>query len=257
MFVKKIFRITIFIFLCTGFNIYAEDDINLPDLTTVVSAENEEEEKILAPDFTDLIQIPETAGNLVPELPEMELKEGEELAVYDDEDKNNQVYAEGKIGGGYPASFTGDFAVSKIFGKNPFRISFNHQSSAGYCGHSLADGYSNSNTEIKVNKSISLNNLFITLDGAYQDLGNGLQSKAESVSSVNQDMVFGKGNLLWTLPKGFFVNSSVDSEFYNRFAYPQACAREYFSRYPNQKAICSGMLHKRPTGFQCFASRSR
>ena len=108
--------------------------------------------------------------------------------------------------------------TQRIYGENPFRISFTHQSSAGYCGHSLADGYSNNNTEIKVNQSISLKNLFITLDGAYQDIGNGLQSKAESVSSVNQDTVFGKGNILWTLPKGFFVNGSVDSEFYNRFA---------------------------------------
>ena len=214
-FITAIFLLAVFSF---GFSLYAEDDIELPDLTTVVSADKEEEENIPAPDFTDLIQLPETAGKLVPVLPEVELKDGEELAVYDDDDKNNQVYAEGKIGGGYPASFTGDFAVSKIYGENPFRISFTHQSSAGYCGHSLADGYSNNNTEIKVNQSISLKNLFITLDGAYQDIGNGLQSKAESISSVNQDTVFGKGNILWTLPKGFFVNGSVDSEFYNRFA---------------------------------------
>ena len=63
-----------------------------------------------------------------------------------------------------------------------------------------------------------MKNLFITLDGSYQDLGNGLQSKSESISSINQDTVFGKGNLLWNLPKGFFISSYADSEFYNRFA---------------------------------------
>ena len=218
MILKKIFKITFFAFLCTGFSLYADDNIELPDLTTVVTTDNDSEENIPAPDFTELIQMPETLGKLVPELPEVELQEGEELAVYDDNDKKNQIYAEGKIGGGYPASFTGDFAVSKIYGENPFRISFNHQSSAGYCGHLLSEGYSNNTTEIKLNKSISLKNLFITLDGSYQDLGNGLQSKAESISSINQDTVFGKGNLLWNLPKGFFISSYADSEFYNRFS---------------------------------------
>ena len=218
MILKKIFKITIIAFLSAGFCLYADDSIELPDLTTVISNDLDSEENIPAPDFTELIPMPETLGTLVPELPEVELQEGEELAVYDDNDKKNQIYAEGKIGGGYPASFTGDFAVSKIYGENPFRISFTHQSSAGYCGHSLSEGYSNNNTEIKLNKSISLKNLFITLDGSYQDLGNGLQSQAESISSINQDTVFGKGNILWKLPKGFFINGIVDSEFYNRFS---------------------------------------
>ena len=60
-----------------GFSLYAEDDIELPDLTTVVSTDKDENENIPAPDFTDLIQLPETAGKLVPELPEVELKDGE------------------------------------------------------------------------------------------------------------------------------------------------------------------------------------
>ena len=67
-FITAIFLLAVFSF---GFSLYAEDDIELPDLTTVVSADKEEEENIPAPDFTDLIQLPETAGKLVPELPEV------------------------------------------------------------------------------------------------------------------------------------------------------------------------------------------
>lgn len=197
--------------------LFAEEKVDLPDLTTVISVENDFQDEVEVPDFSDVILLPEETGKLVPELPEIGIDENVEPIESVEENQNNQIYAEGKIGGGYPASFTGDFAVSRIFGKNPFKISFNHNSSAGYSGYSLSEGYNNNETKINIEKQIDFEKLTILLEGDYQDLGNGFQSKVENISSINQDRVFGKGNIFWTLQKGFYLNGFVDSELYNRF----------------------------------------
>ncbi len=202
-----------------NFGLFADNGkIDLPDLTTEVSSETTDVEDIPTPDFSDVVTVPETTGSLVPELPEVEVIEGKDVVVSSSEEDGKQIYAEGQIGGGYPASFIGNFSVSKIFGANPFTISFDHESSAGYGGTELSEGYNNNNTSIVLDKIFNFNNITLELTGNYEDSGNGLQNKSESISAVNRDVIGGTLDFLWELPYGFSVGSLITSDFYYRFA---------------------------------------
>ncbi len=108
-------------FACT-FSFFAQE-IELPDLTTVIDGTSTEELELELPDFSDVVETPADSGKIVPVLPEVEIIQNQEVVVTQDDANQRQIYAEGVIGGGYPAIFTGDFSVSKIFGDNPVKIS--------------------------------------------------------------------------------------------------------------------------------------
>ena len=195
-----------------------ESQIELPDLTTVVSGAEEEESLAPAPDFDDVLELPFNSGDLVPVLPAAAV--GDEAAVVNatNDDLQKDIYAEGTIGGGYPAAFTGDFEISRLYGADPFKISFAHNSAAGFAGHNLADGYSNHSTLIGVEKDFIRKSLRWGFAGRYEDCGNGLQSKTESIAANNQDAVGLSANVLWELPNDFELAFNAGSEFYYRFA---------------------------------------
>lgn len=195
----------------------SDSQIELPDLTTVVTGENSEE-YAPAPDFTDVLNMPYDSGDLAPVLPAAAVENDGIVSSPVDEYQNKDIYAEGKIGGGYPATFEGNFEISRLYGADPFRIAFNHESTGGYAGHNLADGYNNNDTSIELQKDFIRKNLKWGFGGSYEDLGKGFQGKTESVSSNNQDSVGLFFNLLWSMPKNFQLSFNVDSEFYYRFA---------------------------------------
>lgn len=205
-------------FVCSAEKKAEKNNIELPDLTTEVTTNSQDAENISGPAFEDIIELPKTTGNLVPELPDVELQEENELVLSATEENKNQIYAEGQIGGGYPASFIGDFSVAKILGKNPFKISFNHKSNAGYSGHELSEGFNNDKTVIGINKKITFDKMELGLNGIYEAQGNGLQGKAESISSINQNIISGDVDFLWQLPNNFLLQSDIFSDFYCRFA---------------------------------------
>lgn len=203
-------------FFACNFSFFAQE-IELPDLTTVIDGTSTEELELELPDFSDVVESPADSGKIVPVLPEVEIIQNQEVVVTQDDANQRQIYAEGVIGGGYPAIFTGDFSVSKIFGDNPFKISFSHDSAAGYVGSQLSDGYNNNQTTISMDKVFSIKNITLNLNANYEDAGNGLQGKAESVSSINQDQLNGSVDFLWNLKHGFSIGSLVFSDFYYRF----------------------------------------
>ena len=207
-------------FVAAGFAQEAteESQIELPDLTTVVSGSNQQEELAPAPDFDDVLELQYNSGVIVPVLPSSSAGgEGDVVNASNDE-MQKDIYAEGTIGGGYPASFTGDFEVSRLYGADPFKISFAHESAAGYAGHNLADSYSNHSTLISVEKDFIRSKLRWGFAGRYEDLGNGFQSKVEGLAANNQDSVGLSANFLWALPKNFQFSFAAGSEFYYRFA---------------------------------------
>ena len=195
-----------------------ESQIELPDLTTVVSGSNQQEDFAPAPDFDDVLELPFNSGELVPVLPSAAAEGEADVVNAANDAMQKDIYAEGTIGGGYPASFIGDFEVSRLYGADPFKISFAHESASGFAGHNLADSYSNHSTLISVEKDFIRKNLKWGFSGRYEDLGNGFQSKVESIGANNQDSIGVAANFLWALPKDFELSFTAGSEFYYRFA---------------------------------------
>jgi len=215
---KRLLILSALILFTFNYVSFAQNEIDLPDLTTVIDGNPSEELELELPDFSDVVEVPDESGKILPQLPEVEIIQNQELVPSTSEEKGRQIYAEGIIGGGYPAIFTGDFSVSKIFGDNPFKISFSHDSSAGYAGRELSEGYNNNQTSIAIDKVFAIKNITLNLSANYEDVGNGLQGKVESVSSVNQDELNGKLDFLWKLNHGFSVGSLLASDFYYRFS---------------------------------------
>ena len=207
-------------FTASGFaqNASEESQIELPDLTTVVSGSDQQEDYAPAPDFDDVLEPQYNSGELVPVLPSASADGEADIVNATNDAMQKDIYAEGVIGGGYPAAFTGTFEVSRLYGADPFKISFAHNSAAGFAGHHLADGYKNHSTLIGVEKDFIRSNISWGFAGHYEDLSDGLQSKTESVAANNQDAVGLSANFLWTLPKDFQISFEAGSDFYYRFA---------------------------------------
>ena len=196
----------------------SEGQIELPDLTTVVSGSNQEEDIAPAPDFDDVLELPFNSGDLVPVLPAASAGGETDPVTATNDAMQKDIYAQGTIGGGYPASFTGDFEISRLYGADPFKISFAHNSTAGFAGHSLSDGYGNHSTLIGVEKDFIRNKINWGFAGRYEDLQNGFQSRTEGIAAYNQDAIGLSANFLWKLPKDFELSLQAGSEFYYRFA---------------------------------------
>lgn len=196
----------------------ADSQIELPDLTTVITGKDDTEADAPAPDFETVLNINYDSGNLVPVLPAATVGNEVSASTYGDSYKDKDIYAEGRIGGGYPAAFAGDFEISRIYGSNPFKISFNHESQGGFAGHSLTDGYNSKNTSINLQRDFISEKLSFGVAGRYEETGNGLQNKSDSISALTQEEICAFANLNWKLPDNFELISSVDSEFYFRYA---------------------------------------
>ena len=85
-----------------GTGLHAQN-IELPEVTTVISGETEKAGTDTLPDFSDVLKLPNGSGDLQPVLPEAESAENNEIAAGKTKPVEKSVYAEGLIGGGYPA----------------------------------------------------------------------------------------------------------------------------------------------------------
>ena len=196
----------------------SDSQIELPDLTTVVAGGEETDDFAPPPSFEDVLDIPYNSGDLVPVLPSVSGGDESDVVAAGSQSEQKDIYAQGEIGGGYPASFIGNFEIARLYGADPFKLSFNHNSAAGFASHNLADDFKEGKTSIALEKDFIRKNIRWGLSGLYEDRGNGLQSKVESISAYNQDSVGLAGNLLWTLPKDFYLGFNLDSLFYFRFS---------------------------------------
>ncbi|MCQ2575264.1 MAG: hypothetical protein MJ162_00875 [Treponema sp.] len=215
---KKLIYTILFsqVLLFAGFG--QESNIELPDLTTEVKGETAAFEEAEIPDFNTVVVLPQDSSDIVPELPnaEAEFPEKNILDVIRNH-QDKQIYANGQIGGGYPATFIGDFDVSRIAGNNPFKIGFDHRSSSGFSGNDLSSGYNTEYTKIELERKSLGKNFNWSASGYYEDSGNGFQSKVPGISSANQQEIFGVGSVEWKLPLGFNIFAGGYSSFYNRY----------------------------------------
>ncbi|MCR5252499.1 MAG: hypothetical protein K6C98_02125 [Treponema sp.] len=194
------------------------ENIELDDLTTVIKSGNLIAGDDALPNFSDVVEEPKGSGSIVPVLPDVTVQEKTGIADAASAKKEKSVFAEGKVGGGYPALFFGDFSVYRLSGQNPFFIGFNHNSAAGYSGHSLKDGYKDSTTGINITKTVQRSKATINLEGKYQVLVNGLQQQAVDISDVTQNDVNGNVDFRWQFNDVFALGGILNTEFYNRYS---------------------------------------
>lgn len=215
---KRLFLISIFAFsLITSEAVFAQN-IELPDLTTIISGETIQAGADALPDFKDVMILKEGSGNVVPVLPDVDTPTDYDENIQTAGQTEKTIFAEGLIGGGYPTVFTGNFSVFKLSEQSPFKVSFAHDSAVGYGNHSLSDGYNDKNTSLFVEKGFSKNQFDVKVSGAYQSLSNGLQKHFPGVTGLNQDNYSGKIDFLWSITDIFSAGLVTDIDFYNRYA---------------------------------------
>lgn len=242
--------------ICSAFFLFAaeKDSIYLPDLTTVIEGEssvpNPDEDFTLSAEFS----LPVGTGELEPELPSFEISEGDE-ALYDTENSSEKlVFAEGKVGAGYPGNFIGDFSVYRVTGNDPFKISFNYDGAEGYSGKSYSEGFNDRNMKIGAEKTFSGNNMKWKVSGKYTAIENGLQGKVSELTTLKQQDIGTGAEYSWILPNGFLFDSTLDLGLYNRFADTLSSASlplwlndvSVFSLTPTVKISWNSMNYKNP-----------
>ena len=205
----------------TNATLWAQN-IELPEVTTVISGESEKAGEDSLPDFSDVLKLPVGSGDLQPELPEEESSDNTDIAAGKAKPVEKSVYAEGLIGGGYPAFFTGNISVARTIGASPFKFSFEHDSASGYAKHSLTDGYSDRTTKLSIEKEYKKNQLKWGAFGSYKSASDGLQGNLiyddSKVGLLNRDLYNAGGNISYFFDNGFSLGTSAGVDFYNRYA---------------------------------------
>ena len=197
-------------------------NIELPEVTTVISGETEKAGEDALPEFGDVLKLPNGSGGVEPVLPEAETSGSTSVASGKSKPVEKSVYAEGLIGGGYPAFFTGNISVARTVGASPFRFSFEHDSALGYANHFITDGYSDKTTKLSVEKKYKKNHLEWGASGFYKTASNGLQGKLihnnSEIGLLNQDKYNAGGNISYSFDNGFSMGASAGANLYNRYA---------------------------------------
>lgn len=218
---KKIMKMNKYIFttlfLLSGTVLFAQN-IELPDVTTVITGDSVTVGADALPDFEDVLLVKEGSGDIEPQLPDVESPSSSELNSKNSGEAEKSIFAEGQIGGGYPTLFKGDFSVFRLSGLSPFKLYFGHDSSAAYGSHALTDGFSDRSTNLTIEKSFQKNSFKWGFYGAYQALSNGLQNQIAGITNLNQDNYSGSGNFEYDFGKGLSLGVNAGLNFYNRYA---------------------------------------
>ena len=235
---KKLYTIVFAASIFTA-GVFAQN-IELPEVTTVISGETEKAGEDTLPDFSDVLKLPVGSGGLQPVLPEVEAAEETDIAAGKAKPVEKSVYAEGLIGGGYPAFFTGNISVARTIGASPFKFSFEHDSALGYANHSLTDGFSDRTTKLSVEKSYKKNHVEWGASGVYKSSADGLQGKGLASDSaaglLNRDLYSAGGNISYTFDRGFMLGAAANTDFYTRYteiACPDIETVAYYSIMPS------------------------
>ena len=227
----------------TGFTgsarLFAQN-IELPEVTTVISGESEKAGADALPDFSDVLKLPNGSGGVEPVLPEVETGESTEVAAGKTKPVEKSVYAEGLIGGGYPAFFTGNISVARTIGASPFKFSFEHESALGYAKHYVTEAFNDRTTKLSIEKQYRKNHLEWGASGAYKSSSDGLQGNLvynnSAIGLLNRDLYNADGNISYSFDNGFSLGAAAAADFYNRYSEiscPQIKTTGFFSVMPD------------------------
>jgi len=215
---KRVYKTTALVLMVTAASFAFAQNIELPDVTTVIEGDSIKAGLDTLPEFNDVLVVEGNSGKVVPKLPEVDAPEDSAPSVGSGDVTEKTIFAEGLIGGGYPTLFEGNFSVFRMTGESPFKLEFDYNSSNGYAGHALTDGFYDRNTKLLVEKSYKKDKLSWGANGFYQATNDGLQNRVEGMSSINHEVYDVNGNVAYELGKGFTTGAFVDVDFYNRYA---------------------------------------
>lgn len=213
---KKIIYSLILVTVFSSF--VTAQNIELPDVTTIIDGETIKVGLDALPDFSDVLIIDNGSGEVVPELPDVDAPADSDLEKSKNSTEEKSIFAEGLIGGGYPTMFLGDFSIFRTIGDSPFKLGFSYNSAVGYAGHLSTDGFNDRITKLTLEKSYHKNQFSWGFNGNYQSVSNGLQKHINGISSINQDAYAGNGNVAYEFDNGFSIGFDADVNFYNRYA---------------------------------------
>lgn len=198
-------------------SIFAQN-IELPDVTTVIEGDSIKAGLDTLPDFKDVLIVNGNSGKIVPKLPDVEMPEDEAGTQISEGAVEKTIFAEGLIGGGYPTLFEGEFSVFRMSGESPFKLEFDYSAANGYANHALTDGFYDRTAKLLVEKSYKKDRLSFDLNGLYQAVNDGLQKQIEGISSLNHEIYDANGKISYELGKGFVLGTAFGVNFFNRYA---------------------------------------
>lgn len=196
-----------------------EEEIMLPEVSTVISGGAPKAGKSAVPDFSKILPQYEEEKNL-PDFPdEVSQNQSEEFDISNNSSSPvKNIYAEGIAGAGYPGFFTGNFSIYRQSGNSPFLIKFFHESVDGYAGKPLTSGYFDRSTGIQASKKIVSQKHVFDISGKYESTSNGLQNKFENISDVSKNLVDFNLKWDWKISNNFFLSIDGKGNWYRRFA---------------------------------------
>lgn len=196
---KKYFFSLILFFL--SFNFYAQNSsqIELPEVTTIISTETLTVDEKSVPKFSDILEISENSGAVTIKLPKINESENNEIN-FDEKTEEKTVFVEGNVLGGFPNLFLTDFSIFEQNENSPMKIHFSYKNHFGYAFHSLNDAFFNKNLNFDFEKKIVNKKIICNFLGLYDFWENGLQNLTDNIHSANQNNIFGKIDFLYNLP---------------------------------------------------------
>lgn len=213
---KNKFYITLLLIITGCGMAYSQSEkIELPDVTTVIEG-GVQTMKIPAPDLEISAALPSKTSDIVPVLPEE--KTVEPVQEVKNTETVSDTVVEGKVGGGYPPSFVGQFGVKNSNKSEPYSIEFIHDSVAGLAGKSLNDCYNSVNTGIQLFKAISFPKGNLLLSGNYTSSSNGFQTAVDNLSALNQTTIDMGVDYKQYLSNNSSFDLDFDGNFYNRYS---------------------------------------
>ena len=222
-YMKKLTRLSVFLMICAVIfcqNLSAEEaneeEIELPDVTTVISGGALTAGKDSVPEYKNIL--PDLQSGSV-KLPELGSVQGTDSSSYSlqSESYNKSVYAEGKIGGGFPLSFVGDFSIYRTTGNSPFALSFFHESNEGVADNKARKGYFFRTTGVTADKEFNFNSGSNKFSAKYITANNGLQSQSSSFTDEVLHNVDGIYDGTVNLSNGVFFEYGTSLDFHNRY----------------------------------------
>ena len=218
---KNLFLKITFLFLVSAFifpqNAENVEEIELPDVTTVVNGKTFTAGKDSVPDYSEIL--PENDSPEV-QLPQMEGVKTARNSVDLTErpaQKEKDIYAEGELGAGYPFYFKGDFSIYRASGNSPFEINFAHESAEGFAREKSNEGFFARETSVHGKQSFYHEKVNHSLEATYKMTDDGLQLKSDSYSDSVQHTISGLAKSDWTLTNGMLISYGLEAAWFNRY----------------------------------------
>lgn len=195
------------------------EEISLPDVSTVISGGAPKVGKSAVPDYSQVLPQSNKNEEILPQLPdsgEVVSPNVDSVAASGNPKKN--VYASGTAGAGYPGYIIGNFSLYRQSGKNPFRVTFSHETANGYSGHSFTSAYFDRKTNFYAEKAFSSEKMDLFFVGSYENKGNGFQDRIPGMTDVSKDKL--NGGFDWTVRfnKEVSMNLNTKGSWYKRYS---------------------------------------